>query len=445
MQEELSQRLCLFDVAGHGDFGKLPLELREAILVDIAKVDLSALSCTSKWMRDVIEPNLYRDTVWDWGYPDLNPPPVHLLVRTLLIRPTLSTYVKSVDFTGDKHYFSYHRNPINVPFGPTRSVWTVENVPDFSKQEMRLAINLILSLGLPAVEEWLRQLKRGDVDVFVALLLAQSYNWRRLRLNFAHVPEMFCLSSIQNIRMAPPAYSIPWTEQNSPMALKLTSLVLHHTQLSEINLGYLLRASPKLKSLEFHPWYDLDSNYRQRGGHQIYLDCVNLNTSLAFVRASLEHLVINIGFGPHRRVLAPFEGIIGKFDGLQHFEKLSSLEIPATILLGWDLDQWTPEIRRTLADVMPPNLSHLCFTDHLTHPWKDDYLPSLIEEYLKPRFTSQPCMDTMSLKLHLPGTPWSADALTRLHCLCKQANVLCCILFQEIGGSYYRRLTDLES
>ncbi len=430
-----------------GDFGKLPLELREAILADVTKVDLSALSCTSKWMRDAIEPNLYRDIEWDWGDSDLHHRPVHLLVRTLLIRPTLSTYVKSVDFAGGKPFREFQSSFMNVRLGPTCSVWTVEDVPDFSKQEMRLAIRLIHSLRLSCVDLWLQELKRGEVDVFVALLLAQSYNLRRLRLDFefqttkfvgsllgraalrsGHCPfsaletvdysgdindkvspfmdhtidftqvlELFRLPSIQSMRMALPVYSIPWTEQNSPTTFTLTSLVLHHTQLSEIDLGHLLRASPNLKSLEFHLWYNLSSSYRQRGDRQIYLDCVDLSTSLAFVRASLQHLVVDIGFGYHGRVLAPSEGMNGRLDGLQHFVKLSSLEIPSIMLLGWDLDKWTPEIPRTLADVMPPNLSQLCFTDHLTHlegnPWNDEHLLSLIEAYLEARHTSQPYMD----------------------------------------------------
>lgn len=103
---------------------------------------------------------------------------------------------------------------------------------------------------------------------------------------------LFSFPSIRSVRMALPVKNIVWPSQKAPIS-SLTSLILHHTQLSEEMLGHLLLATP---SLQYHSWSNIDSEERLERPHWEYLDSAKLGQSLACVKGSLKHLGISVRF-----------------------------------------------------------------------------------------------------------------------------------------------------
>lgn len=361
---------------------------------------------------------------------------------------------------------------------PSCSIWTTDKESDFTSADMIIVAALISSLNLSAEDLWLEGLHRGEVDVFIALLLSQTPNLRHLRLDsdfqretgfvgfvlkaaaamsqkprlktiehidfssdigndrdityhdadFDQILPLFSIPSIKSVRMALPAKNIIWPSQKVPKS-SLTSLILHHTQLSEEMLGQILLATPSLRLLQYHSWFDIASWGRLGRAHWEYFDCVKLSQSLACVQRSLEHLVISVHFISLQTdiALGGFRGMVGKLDTLHGFKDLLSLEIPTIVLLGW-----TAESPRKLGDFLPPSLRHLCLTDDLHElgedEWGDEALLPLIQEFLEESEFGTLELESISLLLNHGQTEWCEEARTKLKTMCERAHIQCSVV-----------------
>lgn len=457
---------------------QLPWETLRAVINHLPRKDLSAFSCASKAVRTAVEPTLYREITFHWERNGKNHPPVHLLLRCIMSRPDLASCIERLNFCGQKPYSKWKRcawrRRHQIPTGPSRSIWTNDKEPDFTSADMKLMASLISSLHLPAEDLWLRELNRGEVDVFIALLLSQSLNLSRLRLDsdfqretgfvgvifkkaavskqprfealehieygsdirndldityydvdFDQILPLFSLPSIKSVRMALPAKNIVWPSQKTPVS-SITSLILHHTQISEEDLGQLLLATPSLRSLQYHSWFNIDSEGREGRAHWEYFDCAKLSQSLAYVRGSLEHLVISVHFISLQTdvALGGFTGMVGSLDTLHGFKHLVSLEIPTIVLLGW-----TADAPRKLNDRLPPSLRHLCLTDDLhelgADEWGDEALLPIIQELLEEDEYRTTEMESISLLLNHRHAEWCEEAQMKLKTLCERAHIQC--------------------
>lgn len=348
-------------------------------------------------------------------------------------------------------------------------------MPGFTSADMMVMASLIGSLHLPAEDLWLRELYRGGVDVYIALLLSQTLNLCHLRLDsdfqqetsfvgailkkaaamsqkprlevLEHInyssdinndPDityhdvdldqilpLFSFPSIKRVCMALPAKNIVWPSQKAPNS-SLISLILHHTQLSEEMLGYLLLATPSLRSLQYHSWFNIDSEGRPGRSHWEYLDCAKLGQSLARVQGPLDHLVISVRFISLQTdvALGGFRGMIGRLDTLHGFKNLLSLEIPIIVLLGW-----STAAPVKLSDLLPLSLRHLCLTDDLHElgedQWGDEALLPLLQEFLEERIFGKSEFASISLILNHEQTRWCEEARMKLETLCEHAGVQC--------------------
>lgn len=225
--------------------------------------------------------------------------------------------------------------------------------------------------------------------------------------------------------MALPAKNIVRPSQKAPIS-SLTSLILHHTQLSEEMLGQLLLATPSLPSLQYHSWFNIDSEGRLGRPHWEYLVCAKLGQSLACVQGPLEHLVISVRFISLQTdmVLGGFRGMLGKLDTLHGFKNLLSLEIPIIVLLGW-----SAAAPVKLSNLLPLSLRHLCLTDDLHElgedQWGDEALLSLIQEFLEERSFGTSEFEGISLILNHVQTRWCEEARMKLKTLCEHTCVQC--------------------
>lgn len=405
---------------------KLPLEIHDMIAGFLSTRDLSALSRTSRYHRNSTEPTLYKEICWnprdvEIFWPQYHWAPVHLLLRTLLSRPELASYIRGFAISC--------RKPGN---GASHSIVWRCGEPEYTTDDMIRATALIKSLNLHKEKKWVADLKRGEVDLFLGLLFSAFTNLRRFHLSIdyqqickVYFGEMLerlvaksslcaletleyggrgtlCESlhdqldelqfqSAIDMRQVGLLFSIPSLRRIS-MSLPdnlfrpssslagLSSLDLHHSTISPNGLGRILLATPCLKSLRYDAWIDVSVSPPDTRSWYEFLDCAELGRELAQVKFTLEQLYISIHFfrTPELPALSEmrfhfatrnkFRGTGGKVGTLREFTKLTSLTMPTTLVADWTpirvsyrrVEYLLPEI----ASLLPVNtLDHLLLSD----------------------------------------------------------------------------------
>lgn len=373
------------------NFNYLPRELYQMILGFMPRRDLSALARTSRKTRILVEPSLYREI--RWKSEDLKKrihPPIDLLLRTIISRPELASFVHCLALCYWKPSWAY-----TSELGPG----CVSYKPDFTSQEMEQTALLIKSLHVPAERRWLTGLRCGKVDLFFALLITQLTALRRLYLpsnyhqldsfffgvfleraivrglfqalesveynnanedclhltekqfvdkGLDHVLPLFSITSLKYLRIALPNHTISWPGGHAPISM-LKNLVLNYCHASPEQLGQLLLATCALKSLIYDAWIDVDLpiNKSSWANSSEVFDSSELNLALSPLKESLEQLHISIHFfSKHRRfinnpITHKFRGVVGKLTNLAEFTCLSNIVMPAALL-----SDWTPEFEK---------------------------------------------------------------------------------------------------
>lgn len=392
---------------------RLPQELLQMILTHLQRKDLSALSCTSKHLRPLVEPTLYREICWKQRDVTNHHPPAHLLLRTLLSRKELAFHINHIAVCCVKP---------DHAFTPFRSIWK-QGKPDFSDDDMDRTKSQIFSLGF-INESWVANVVRGNVDIFIGLLILLSTNLRRLQLdldfqkgsgfigdalekaaveNWLHLLEqveygndlnrtqdvelhrivdyrqikpLFSIPSLRSLSMSLPAGNISWLPGPKVPLSGLRSLVLHHSQLTPENLETILIATPSLKSLRYEAWIFAYMPLDPSMHAWRFFDCGELTRALYHVQESLEDLFISVRFLLTDDVavtddeLEDFRGSIGKLDNLLYFKRLAKLTIPATLLSGSILSKEESysnlkDIPEAIAALLPASLVEVCLSNAL--------------------------------------------------------------------------------
>lgn len=393
------------------NFNYLPRELYQMILDFMPRRDLSALARTSRKTRILVEPSLYREI--RWKSEDLKKrihPPIDLLLRTIISRPELASFVQYLALCYWKPSWAYI-SELEPGCGSYK--------PDFTSQEIGQTELLIKSLHVPAEGRWLTGLWSGKVDLFFALLITQLTALRRLYLpsnyhqldsffgvfleraiarglfqalesveynnanddglnqsekrfvdmGLDHVLPLFSITSLKYLRIALPNQTISWPGGHAPISM-LKTLVLNYCHASPEQLGQLLLATCALKSLIYDAWIDVDLptiNKSSRANSSEVFDSSELNLALLPLKESLEQLHISIHFfSKHRRfidnpITHKFRGVVGKLTNLGEFTCLSNIVMPAALL-----SDWTPEFEKfERVDRLPLRLMELLPTGSL--------------------------------------------------------------------------------
>ena len=393
----------------------LPIELFQMILYYLRRKDLSALSCTSKHHRALVEPILYRNIHWEpvLSWPDERAPPVHLLLRSILIRPELASYIDEFELCLLAPSFQFCKYPC---------LWDYWDKPSPTSNEMMRVRSLIRSFQFASEDVWLSRLKLGEADVFIALIISQSTRLRRILLddplddnnpslvgevlekaismnslcalehveysnnfnnpyidhqliksNYRAIHPLFSFPSLKELRMSIPYEDTQWLSADIPTT-GLKSLILHNSQVSVQTLGILLKATPSLTILRYETTINIDKPNEPWG----YFDCTQLDRVLAPVQSTLKELRISLEFHSDGLIyidpLAKFRGATGKLETLPKFGQLTNLCMPTTLLSGWveaaeycsmenygyyGIEKLPPHMARLL----PPYLDYLCLTD----------------------------------------------------------------------------------
>ncbi|MCJ1474778.1 hypothetical protein MMC13_003438 [Lambiella insularis] len=147
-----------------------PIELLLHVFSYLDRVDFLALSSTHALLRGVSQPLLYREIKGTWYDSEPKNPPIYLLLRTLAGRPDLGAQVEHLILEGEPQ----RRNLLSES----------EDAISFRRDDRSPLIELMYQLQVSPLEEWIRLLDVGSMDVFVALLLSRLSNLKYLSLGY---------------------------------------------------------------------------------------------------------------------------------------------------------------------------------------------------------------------------------------------------------------------
>jgi hypothetical protein len=202
----------------------------------------------------------------------------------------------------------------------------------------------------------------------------------RTARNTADVLPLFYLPTVERIRAVidnPASFEWPGACIPASQSLRLLDL----TMVREGNLGKILSATPKLKSLTWDWYYspDLHDDF-----HSDIIDLDQLATDLNHVRETLTYLRISASTDVVDLVRLPDAHIKGPFTLFSRLTRLKTLEVPIPFLFGFSKSD--PNILG-LEKLLPTVLEWLHLTDDLSYhsDWnwlrEIDYLLSVISSW----------------------------------------------------------------
>ncbi|KAL4808055.1 hypothetical protein BDV18DRAFT_158173 [Aspergillus unguis] len=361
-----------------------------------------ALCLVNQNFRAIAEPLLYSKIQFIW-HKDLDscdklecPPPITQLLRTLISKPELAAYVRSLDLDG--FIWAANRTRFRLP---------QIHIPE---DELDKAIAFIHQSGVSYMGWWSQELCNGSIDALLALLLAQLPSLQYLHLGYAFTrqcaligmmfrsaicePSTYKLcnfqylervsflhresedeardSTLKNTAAILPFFYLPnlrhmsasidnpdkwiWPTLQAPVPSKLESLDLR--TIREGCLGEVLAVTKNLKTLHWK-WY-----YASGAGADFVNQTVDLDqiaAVLSNVQGTLTDLIITADCRPGvNDQFYPGLEAVGSLKPLVSFDQIKTLRIPLAFLVGFAQD-----VTKRLQDAIPRNVVSLTITDDL--------------------------------------------------------------------------------
>ncbi len=375
------------------------------ILGCLAQVDLRSVCLAHPSLRLLAEPLLYSAV--ELAYYKSKPHLITLLVRSILRRPELAAYIRTLSLQGGD---------------PSHQNWR-EKVPrkPVNEADLHEAVSLVAGTRLPYRDRWIVELRQGTLDAYIALLLLRLPRLQLLHLgpvffmeseliglvlrsilhsprsDWVEVDVITCLRELRTVSLirggtyyrvrtnrntestlpffylpslkemvvlidnplapALPWPALPWPAAQPPLATSLVSLSIGGT-MRESHLGQLLAATPCLCFLRW-TWCFIPDYEDQYNNPVIDLD--QLMPALAHVKETLTELAIAgvpllANFGP----MPPALRVQGSTRALAGFDRLTKLLMPLVFFTGFSLPA-----REQLGECLPRNLEELTLTDDM--------------------------------------------------------------------------------
>lgn len=418
-----------------------PEEILRMILKDLSFADLQRVCAIDRRLHAIAQPLLYSHI--QWTYTKSQSPPIAQFLQTLIRRPDLAECIETIHLAG------------NDRLGKSSNYYSAEN----KKPQIALSddvdlggmVEWITQFGGPYSERWIRELRTGTMDAFVALLLCRAPRLRKLYLGrnytkysnligailrsalpnttksgnlpsferleevtllyhptdyYAHmhtdsrntddVLSLFYLPSIRKIEATlENPQSFVWPGGAPPNPSNLTSLKLE--DIREEHLGQILSVTRNLQKFSWDWYYrdDLDDEFVTSK-----IDHGRISKALSHVRETLSDLTISAAAdtvnGPEPPTLSP----VKPFEAFRHLHRLENIEVPLPILAGFS----PSDLAETgLEDALPTNIQWVTITDDLCHheewEWYDDDLLECLERWFHERTKSTPLLRGFHLLL----------------------------------------------
>ncbi|KAJ5478934.1 hypothetical protein N7530_004443 [Penicillium desertorum] len=462
---------------GPSGFTSCPADIIYSVFELLSSAELHVLCLVNKKFRGIAEKFLYKKIQLTWQHP-YHPPPITQLLRTLISRPHLAAYIKTLHLAG--------KTPTLASL-----VSYIRTIP-VSIAELNEHIAFIRKTRVPYIDLWIQELQQGTINAFVALLLAQLPNLRCLYLspaftqrseiigmvlrsaifepveyglpdlqhlrdvtyrlkighdrardkkvkNTADVLPFFYLPNVQRISVSLESpLAITWPTPQLPVPLTLTSLVLNSVR--ENYLGDLLSVTPHLKSLRWRWFYDFGTDDVV---NMPIVDLDRIGDAISCLRGTLTDLKIlaEVQLGGND-INLPGIKTEGSLSAMVNMENLRILQVPLAFLVGFAQDT-----TKRLQNVLPRYLEHLTITydlclqnDEQMEPdwpefeWEDHAVLGLLKSWLEDRKAFTPNLRGISLGLARNETPdeeWDPIMRHQLTELGAQAGVPFDVIFTD--------------
>lgn len=401
-----------------------PAEIIQNILSTLSRPDVGSVCLVSRRCQEFAEAQLYHtiDNTWTKAE-DSNF--ILLLLRSILSNPRRHRYIKDLRLLESESFSNRCQDLIRL-------------YPD--EDVLRLGSRIIRASGISVKHQefWIQGLVHGDEDAFLALLLSQLSEIRRLTLgyrfwrnlaytgkmlrasickesayplskfvnleyvsceDYLHIREyirsrntmdllpLFYLRNVKEIMAVidnPPLLDVSvWVCCYKPNPQTLTSL--HLMNVREDFLAEILSATKALKYLRWEWYYHECGNHSYNPVHDSgMIDLDQLAAAVMQVRSTLFELRIECWRHQEPYDLEqPEIQIEGSLKSLASFEKLQILKAPLPFLVGGTLDR---TMRFGLDEIVPQNLQNLRISDDVSieFEWYEgDVAEIIIESWLK--------------------------------------------------------------
>lgn len=401
-------------------FSDLPLDMLPLILEYLSRIEYDALVRVSKALNKEVVPYLYRNIKFTATKSRDCARRLAFLLRTLLERPQLASHVNSFKLRGPLPCWTKY-NPwpedANKRVSPV-NLWGLEGCTTLSKAQKIFASNQFYQLVDESMHKSQAQFKGRNKDALATLVLTRFTELTTLDLGdgflmyslflpqilkrsnrlfpkLHHVvlgdkrldPEtsvsymdldlirpIFYSTTVQTFEytMSQP-WQLNWNQPTPPRSESLTMLHLFRTNINRATLDQLLVATPNLS--RFHYEQEVLFNTSTPGAPPLgpYLNLDGLNIALANLRHTLVDCKISLCMAPGS--LSPpemlehgmsFPAIQGTLTVLKSMPRLTQVEIPMVMFLGW-----APDFAAQLHEVLPTGVRRLTLRDDFVAycPW----------------------------------------------------------------------------
>lgn len=166
-------------------FEAAPEDILRLVFKASSKDDVVRLSMVNWRFKKLLEPEIYRTIDWVWEEDSI--PPIHYLLRTILTRPELASWIWNVKLTGE----TFHLPPFRMKLPPRIRI---------PKSEIGMVIAVVKESGVPNTIPWIDALGGGTdavpiddvarsepvhlatMDAVLAVLLSRLQNLTSLHL-----------------------------------------------------------------------------------------------------------------------------------------------------------------------------------------------------------------------------------------------------------------------
>ncbi|KAJ5475504.1 hypothetical protein N7539_007791 [Penicillium diatomitis] len=419
-----------------------PTEILQSIFDLLSSSEYRALCLVNRNLRTHAEPFLYSQIEWIWREVD-GPPPVVKLLRSIIRRPDLASFIKYLCLDGKCFSDGVYRKSIPPLVTPQAKI-EIDDLNAF-----------VRNTQLPQADVWIKELQKGTIDAFVALLVAQASNIRHLSLGPAFTQRTEILGVLLRSALCPPSHmKLPtfelleivsirlqtWEDRARGKSIKNTANILplfylpnaksmsvsiespsvfswpasyppsptnlvnlDLTCVREVSLGNVLAAMVHLRRLSWKWYYDfgLDDDTNKP-----IVELDQIGAALAHVKDTLEDLsiVADIGVGGNDQFL-PAIKTRGCLHEVADLTKLRKIQIPWAFLVGFVQDT-----NQQLLEVIPRNIEEVIITNDLrlqnddemepswpAWEWTDHAIITLLENWLRDWKEHTPFLRSVSL------------------------------------------------
>jgi hypothetical protein len=395
-------------------FSDVPEDVLSLILDCISSYDCNALVRVSKKFNKEVVPRLYRNVQLEATKSRGCARGLAFLLRTLLDRPQLASHVRSFKLRGPLPCWTKY-NPW-PPEDATKRIsgprlWGLEDCTTLSRAQRIFTSNQFYGLVDESMHKSQEQFKGRNKDALATLVLTRCHELRILNLGdgflmhslflpqilkradqlfpkLEHVvlgekrmdPSNNLLSYMDLDLIRPIFYSqtvstfeytmsqpwqLNWNLPQPPRSESLTTLHLFRTNINRGTLEQLLSATPRLKRFQYDQEVTFNASMSGASSLAPYLNLDGLNIALSNLKNTLEECKLTLtmaldSFSPTECLEngLQFPGMQGTLSALHTMPRLTKVEVPAIMLLGW-----APDFAAKLKEVLPTHLTHLTLRD----------------------------------------------------------------------------------